>query len=224
MTSAIAHELGQPLFSILNYARGCLRLLEQGEADFPRLHEAALQIALYAERSGRILNGLRDLAVGGVPRTRPEDVNALVKEALGIALGEHPDGGPPTRLALADHLPRVAADPVQVVLVIVNLIRNAMEAVADRPEGRVVVRTTPDPAGGRVAVTDNGAGVAPEIGNRLFDPLVTTKADGMGMGLAVSRFIVEGHGGRIWVEPMHSTGTTVVFNLPAALKEARADA
>lgn len=216
LASAIAHEINQPLFAIASYAQGGLNRIAQGRMDLDQVRHALEEISRQAERSGQLVSRLRALARGDGPRTRPEDVNDLVEEAVGIALQELPEGAGRVRLELGKALPLVRADRIQVEQVVVNLVRNAVEATAGARNGRVVVRTLNDGPQVRVAVTDNGPGIAPHVADRLFLPFASTKKGSMGMGLAISRSVVEAHGGTLWTEPADPSGACLVFSLPRA--------
>jgi PAS domain S-box-containing protein len=216
LASAIAHEINQPLFAIASYAQGGLNRIEKGRMDPGDVRHALEQIAQQAERSGQLVSRLRDLARGAGPITGPEDVNDLVQEAVEIALQELPDGADRVRLELGKSLPPVQADRVQVEQVVVNLVRNAVEATAATRNGEVVVHTANHGPQVRVIVNDNGPGIAPQLADRLFLPFASTKPGSMGMGLAICRSVVEAHGGNLWFEPVQPSGASLVFSLPCA--------
>ena len=227
VASGIAHELNQPLFAITNYARGSARLLAAG-ASTPELAEILEKIARQAERASDVIDHLRALARGDGIELRPHSLNDLVRGAVRLAVGDERDGLPRVHLQLAEHLPRVAVDRIQVEQVIINLVRNALEAVGDDPHAEILVRTAlhgrdsasgglsanlsgnpsgnPSenlpggvPGGARVTIHDSGPGIPPKyLGGEIFEPFFTTKSGGMGMGLAISRTIIQAHQGAIW--------------------------
>jgi len=223
LAATISHELGQPLFAIANYARGCLLRAMDNRLDVDAVNEAVGQISLHADRAGTVLARLRDLARGERPRIRPEEVTTLVTGAVRIVRDELPSECR-LQVELEPGLPPVSADPVQVAQVLVNLVRNAAEATSEGPTPLVRVRAARDGDRVRLTVVDNGPGISPEASSRLFDPFVSTKPGGMGMGLAISRTIVEAHQGSLWAEPEPGGGTAVAFTLPVARAEATANA
>lgn len=216
MASALAHELNQPLTAVANYAEACRRLLERdgGAARAPEILE---KLAAQALRAGQIIRRLREFVKNRETERRIEDVNAVIEEACGLALVGAKAGGVKVRTALAGGLPPVSIDRIQVQQVAVNLLRNAVEALAtsERRELRIETRRQGTDAVA-VLVSDSGPGLAEEVRGNLFKPFVTTKVDGMGIGLSICKFIVEAHGGAIWADSSPGRGTTFGFTLPAA--------
>jgi two-component system sensor kinase FixL len=217
MASGLAHEMGQPLFAIVNTARACLRRLERGD-DPAKLADDLREVAGQADRARAIVRGMRDFARKGSGVPVLADVNALVADALRLARAEARRHGARLRFQAGRSLPSVAVNPVQIAQVVVNLVRNGIEAMAEagaRPE--VLVATATGGEGGvAVTVSDRGPGIAPDTAERLFEPFHTTKGHGMGLGLAICRGLVEAHGGRIEAGNAPEGGAWVRFTLPPA--------
>jgi two-component system sensor kinase FixL len=225
MASALAHELNQPLSAIANYMKGSRRLLANSADDGANLVRDAMdKAAEQALRAGEIIRRLRDFVARGESERRVEDVKKLVEEASALALVGAKDRGVRVRFAFAPRLDYVLADKVQVQQVLLNLMRNAIEAMEDSPTRELVI-TTAAAQGGliEISVSDTGTGIAPEISAQLFQPFVTTKRTGMGVGLSISRTIIEAHGGSIVARPNAGGGTVFSFTLPAVTKEEAGD-
>ena len=217
MAAGLAHELNQPLAAIVAYARGCSRRIESGDASTASLLPAINEIATQALRAGEILRRIRDFVRHGEQRREPVDVNELVREAARLADLEARQLGVTMRLELAASIPTVEADPIQVEQVVLNLVRNGFEAMRET-DGRdrvLSIRTVHEQDGVEVAVQDTGGGVPAGIADRLFDPFFTTKRDGLGLGLSISRSLIEANGGRLWASPNGTGGATFRFALPA---------
>jgi len=217
MAAGLAHEINQPLCAITNYAQGGVQRLRNGNAKPRDLLHAFQRIADEGLRAGEIIRGIRNL----VQRASPSaaiDVNALATEAVRLLASRARQQSVTMHLDRALRLPRVCADGAQIEQVILNLMLNGVEAIegstSDRRE--LIVATRARGGGVEVNVSDTGAGLAPAVAEKLFNPFVTTKAGGLGLGLAISRSIVELHGGRLWATPNAATGTTFHFWLPAA--------
>jgi PAS domain S-box-containing protein len=227
MTAQLAHELNQPLTTIANYAKGGLHRIRSGGTPSTALALPLEKIAAEATRASQIIRRTRDLIRRQDPRREAVEVNALIREVCELARYHPGAGRVRLELALADALPPVVADRVQVEQVVLNLLSNAIEAVADVPlrERWVTVSTLSTGEGGvEVAVGDNGVGLPPEAGARVFEPFFTTRPGGMGMGLTICQSIVTDHGGRIWAAPNPERGTTFRFTLPGrSAKSAEAD-
>jgi two-component system sensor histidine kinase TtrS len=222
MASSLAHEINQPLAAILSYARGCERRLERGE-DGSALREAIGRIAVQAERAGDIVRRMRDFVRKNPARQTPLEPASAFREAL--ALFE------PTILAhenvvvevdVPEELPMVRADRVQLEEVILNLLQNALEAVGERPDGRIRFSAAQEGATVVAVVSDNGPGLSAEARSKLFEPFFTQKPGGLGLGLSLSRSIVEAHGGRLSADEQVSSGATFRFYLPI-MREAPQD-
>jgi two-component system, LuxR family, sensor kinase FixL len=226
MASALAHELNQPLTAIANYLKGSQRLLadEPGER-LAMLRDAMDKAADQAMRAGQIIRRLRDFVARGEAERRVESAKKLAEEAGALALVGVKDQGVRVRFRFDPTVDLVLADKVQIQQVLLNLIRNAVEAMEGCARRELVISTAPADDGMiTISVADTGAGVAPEMANQLFQPFVTTKRQGMGVGLSISRTIVEGHGGRISCEPNPGGGTILRFTLRAVSNEEVNDA
>jgi len=226
MASALAHELNQPLSAISNYMKGSRRLLENSTDErVGMVRDAMDKAAEQALRAGQIIRRLRDFVARGESERRVEDVKKLVEEASALALVGAKDRGVRVRFDLEPGVDFVLADKVQIQQVLLNLIRNAIEAM-EGCDRRDLVIATARAADNMVAISvaDSGAGIAPEIAAQLFQPFVTSKAQGMGVGLSISRTIIEAHGGTIAPHPNSGGGTVFSFTLPAVAKEEVGDA
>jgi two-component system, LuxR family, sensor kinase FixL len=221
MASALAHELNQPLSAIANYLKGSRRLLEQSTDEHADLMREALDNAAeQAIRAGQIIRRLRDFVARGESERRVESMSKLVQEASALALVGIKDKGIHVRFQLSQTSDLALADKVQIQQVLLNLIRNAIESMQDASRCELVISTAPtDDHMLLISVSDTGPGIAPEIASQLFQPFVTTKQQGMGVGLSISRTIVESHGGRIWVEPNPDGGTVFRFTIGAVTHE-----
>ena len=215
MASTLAHELNQPLSAIANYLKGSRRLLE-GASDekSAAMRDALDKAADQAMRAGHIIRRLRDFVARGESERRVESITKLVEEASALALVGVKDLGIRVQFQFNPEIDLVIADRVQVQQVVLNLIRNAMDAMETSQTRDLVVAIAPADGGQvRISVTDSGSGISPEIAEQLFQPFITTKRHGMGVGLSISRAIVEAHNGRIWVEPNPTGGTIFHFTL-----------
>jgi two-component system sensor histidine kinase TtrS len=216
MASGIAHELNQPLTAIVNYAEGSVRRVKEGAPPAGVLG-ALNQIAQQAQRAGRIIQHMRRFAIKRHNHQAPADINGVVAQAVALLEPEANAKGIVVRLDLADNLPAVAVDGIQIEQVVLNLMRNAIEAMTGNGKDHrvVVVRTARGTdAGVEIAVRDTGPGLTPEWSPHLFDPFFTTKEGGMGLGLSISRTIVEAHGGRLTAAPNPARGATFRVTLP----------
>jgi len=225
MASSLAHELNQPLAAINNYLKGCRRLLETSE--HPRvetIRDALDKAADQALRAGEIIRRLRDFVARRESDKTILAVPRLIEEASALALVGAREQGVRVRCRIDPLVEYVLADGVQIQQVLVNLLRNALEAMhgSERRELDIGVRHT-DYGMAEVTVSDTGCGIPPEILPRLFESFVTTKETGMGVGLSISKAIIEAHGGRLWVEANPEGGTIFKFTLPA-VGEAEQDA
>jgi two-component system sensor kinase FixL len=215
MVSALAHEVNQPLTAAANYLEAGQRLLANLEGAVrvaPILDHAAAQIA----RAAAIIARLREFVRKGESARRPERLAAVIEEAAALALIGARERGVEVRMSTAPNLPAVPIDKVQIQQVAVNLMRNAIEAMADSARRELTIATGMADGMVVVQIADTGPGIAPEVASRLFQPFVTTKPQGMGVGLWICRAIVEGHGGRLWTEPNPEGGTIFSFSVPIA--------
>lgn len=211
MAASIAHQLNQPLAAIVSYARGCARRLSR-EAAAPEMLEALDRIAAEALRAGEVVHSMRRAVRKEPPCETTFDIVALASEAVQLVCSEATERGIGVRLECADGIGPLRGDRVQLQQVVLNLLHNAVEAIVERP-GAIAVRIAPADEGVRVSISDSGPGVPPEVIDQMFTPFFSTKDGGLGMGLAISRTIVEAHGGRLWMEAP-TGGTTFAFTLP----------
>ncbi len=201
MASSLAHELNQPLSAISNYLKGSARLLSEPDTDKARIAEAIEKAAAQALRAGDIIHRLRRFVARGDSEMRAESLAKLVEEASALAAVGLKAEPVTFRFALDPSADWVIADRVQVQQVLLNLMRNAIDAMHGQPKREIVVRSKPmEGEMVEISVADTGPGITPEAGENLFKPFVTTKATGMGVGLSISRTIIESHGGRIWAD------------------------
>jgi len=218
VSAAIAHELNQPLTAVLNYTNLAKRLIATG-AESGKAVDAVSKAGDQAVRAGHIIRRLRDFLEKRVSARSAEDINAITEDALALGLIGVKTAILCTKLDLAPGLPPVLADKIQIQQVLVNLLRNAAEAMDETPE-RILTLSTAATADGFVVVrvSDTGSGISGEAAKKLFRPFVTTKPGGMGIGLAISRSIIESHGGRLTMEPNPGGGTVFQFTLPSATR------
>ena len=226
MASTLAHEINQPLSAITNYLQGCNRLLEPIEhPNAPKIRDALAETTKQTLRAGHIIRQLREFVARGETEKRPENISKLVEEASALALVGAKDEGVKTLFRFASHTDAVLVEKVQIQQVLLNLMRNAIEAMhgCDRKE-LLVTTSAPDQEKVVVSVGDTGSGLSEEIAERLFQPFVTTKPAGMGVGLSISKRIIEAHGGEMWAEPNPGGGTVFRFTLQSATEASASDA
>lgn len=218
LAASIAHEINQPLAAIVNNANASSRLLASEPPDLDEVRVALADIAEAGTRAGEIISRIRAFLKKAVPAKTRVDINQVIREVLAVTPGELDKHQVSVRTELLPGLAPVQGDRIQLQQVILNLIVNgidAMTSVTDRPRV-LLVRSQPQESGGvLVSVQDSGAGLDPKNIGHLFDPFFTTKPEGMGMGLPISRSIVETHGGRLWLTPNDGQGVTFQFTLPA---------
>ncbi|SDP54766.1 two-component system, LuxR family, sensor kinase FixL [Phyllobacterium sp. YR620] len=217
MASTLAHELNQPLSAIANYAQGCTRLLrDMDDALALKMREALEETSRQALRAGQIIRHLREFVTRGETDKMQQDIRKLVEEAGALALVGSRERGIRSVFEFGPDAKFVMVDGVQIQQVLINLMRNAMEAMQDSDKRDLLVQTNLDENGWVVVeVADTGAGIPDDIAAQLFKPFMTTKPDGMGVGLSISKRIVEAHGGGITARKNESGGTTFRFTLPA---------
>jgi two-component system sensor kinase FixL len=218
MAAILAHELNQPLAAIVNYVEGCQRLLVQIDGKLAgRMRHALEECAQQAVRAADIIRHMREFVARGETDRRPEDIRAIIREASRLALAGSRIRGLRPAFEFAPGVNVVLADRVQIQQVLVNLMRNASEAMRESAERRLLVRVFPQPDN-RIAVEvcDTGPGITPEIQERLFQPFVTSKPGGMGIGLLISKRIVEAHGGEIGFRNGSHGGAIFRFTLMSA--------
>ncbi len=217
VASGLAHEINQPLTAIISYAEACRLILGRDEVDAELLRRSLVDIVKQGERASEIINRLRDFVRRDQIAREPVDLNALVRGALELLRHELAVHGVQVQLALEERLRPVRASRVQIEQVLFNLVRNAIDAMSASAVRELEIHTAmmrgENPALA-VAVSDTGEGLAPDTLESLFDPFFSTKPGGMGLGLSISRSIVEAHGGRIWAVAREDGGTTFRFTLP----------
>ena len=224
MTSALAHEFNQPLAAATSYMEGSLMLLERAPIDFQRLKAMIGQGGEQTWRAGEILRRMRDFSVRGETEQRIERLSPLLQEAAALALV-----GPGTRdVRLSFQIDPAAdaarIDKVQIQQVVVNLVRNGIEAMEGAADKSLALGTSPAANGMvEVWVSDRGAGLSEAAASTLFEPFRSTKPGGMGIGLSISRTIIEAHGGRIWADLNPIGGAVFRFTLPGVHAEAGSD-
>jgi two-component system sensor kinase FixL len=225
MASTLAHELNQPLSAIANLLTGSRRLIDRGrEADQAKVRDAIDKAAAQALRAGDVIHRMRDFVRRGASQREPASLSKLVEEASALALIGEKERQVDVRLSLDPAADSVFADRVQIQQVLLNLIRNGIDAMEDQPRRELVISSDLTEEGtARVSVADSGSGIAEDVLEKLFQPFMTTKPQGMGVGLSISRSIIEAHGGRIWAEANPRGGTIFRFTLPPADQEDETD-
>lgn len=217
MAASIAHEISQPVTAILNYAQGSIRRLRTGEIESARLLAVFEQIVAQSQRAGDAMLTLRRFVARRKPARVQVEINRLVTQVAALAGAETHKRGINIALDLSPDLPPAYVDDVQIEQVVLNLLRNGAEALAsaDGSARELTVRTRATEEGCiEISISDTGPGLPPRLAAKLFEPFFSTKPDGVGLGLAVSRTIIETHGGRIWVTPNPDRGVTFRFTVP----------
>jgi C4-dicarboxylate-specific signal transduction histidine kinase len=219
LTASIAHEVNQPLAAVVTNGNACLRWLAADPPNFDEAHEALRRIIRDGTRAGEVIARIRALVKKDEPVTRRLDCNEILLEIVALTQSEVARRGASLQTDLAANLPAVTGDRVQLQQVLLNLVINALDAMSALTERPRVVRiraNTPEPKTIIVAVEDSGVGLDPRLAARLFDAFYTTKPEGLGMGLSISRSIVEAHGGKLWATSNEGHGATFHFTLPIA--------
>jgi two-component system sensor kinase FixL len=223
MASALAHELNQPLSAVANYMKGCRKILEKRtDSESDVLREALDKAAEQSMRAGQIIRRLREFIARGETDRQVESIRKIIEEASALALVGAKEIGVKVRFQYDSSIDLVLADRVQIQQVVLNLIRNALDAMAQSDVRHLNIST--QLAGDdmiEVTVADTGPGLLPEVSARLFQPFVSSKPQGMGIGLSISRSIIESHGGRIFAQPNRGGGTVFKFTLPVVREENR---
>ena len=217
LTASIAHEVNQPIGAVVTNAQAALRWLNMQPPDPEEVRQALDRIVKAGRRAGDVISRMRALVRKAPPRKDPLDINDTIREVIALTRSELHRTGTLLQTQLADGLPLVPGDRIQLQQVMLNLILNAVEAMSGSDEGsrELLISTEEDGANGvRVAVRDRGPGLQPESLDRLFEAFYTTKPDGMGMGLSICRSIIEAHGGRLWATPNLPQGAAFQFSLP----------
>jgi len=216
LTASIAHEVNQPIAAVVTNAQAALRWLNMQPPDPEEVRQALDRIVKAGRRAGDVISRMRALVRKAPPRKDQLDINDTIREVIALTGSELHSSGTLLQTQLADGLPLVVGDRIQLQQVMLNLILNAVEAMDESNEGsrELLISTEEDGANGvRITVRDWGPGLKPESVDRLFDAFYTTKPDGMGMGLSICRSIIEAHGGRVWATPNAPQGAVLQFTL-----------
>ena len=218
MASGLAHELNQPLCAILSCSELCLQNTCQGIKNPELLNENLKTIATQAERAGNIIHRIRGFVQKQDTPREPVDINNLIQETLNFINTDIKHGDIKVNIDIPKKLPKVMADDIQIEQVLINLLLNAIEAMADTDVEKrsLTIKASEDSNNIKVMVRDNGHGLIPEIKKQLFNPFFSTKPDGLGIGLSISHSIIEAHNGEIWAKPNPDCGSTFAFTLPVA--------
>jgi two-component system sensor kinase FixL len=219
MAAGLAHEINQPLSAITMYAQACQRFVRSPHRDDADVLEALEQISAQALRAGEVIRRLRQFVKNREVKREPVDCGRLLDDLRTLAETDARLHNVRLRIEIDDDLPTVYADPIQLQQVVLNLVRNAIDAMADAPETRreIVLSTRLQPEGEiEIVVADHGTGLAPEAAEHLFNPFFTTKSGGTGLGLAISHSIVRAHGGRLWHTANEGMGARFHFTLPVS--------
>jgi PAS domain S-box-containing protein len=217
LTASIAHEVNQPIAAVVTNAQAALRWLNMQPPDPEEVRQALDRIVRNGRRAGDVIGRIRALVRKTPPRKNQLDINDTIREVIALTRSELHRSGTSLQTQLADGLPLVPGDRIQLQQVMLNLILNAVEAMSGSDEGsrELLISTEEDGANGvRIAVRDWGPGLKPESLDRLFNAFYTTKPDGMGMGLSICRSIIEAHGGRVWAATNVPQGAVLQFTLP----------
>ena len=223
LTASIAHEINQPLAGIVSSGNACQRWLAAEPPNIERAAQSLERIVRDGNRASEVIERIRGLAKNAPPQRTWLNINEALQEVLILVRGEMEKNHVALRTQLAEDALPVWADRIQLQQVFLNLIVNAIEAMSEQPDGprELLVSTAKDGAGGMLAaVQDSGAGLDADTLPRIFDAFYTTKREGMGMGLAVCRSIIEAHGGRLWATPSPPRGAVFRFTLPAGREAA----
>jgi two-component system sensor kinase FixL len=220
MASALAHELNQPLAAISNYLQAGVRLIDS-PANIGRVREVLRKASEQANRAGDIIRRLRQFIEKGESERTAENLAKTVEEAAALAFVGAKEVSVKTSFDLSASLPPVWVDKIQIQQVIVNLVRNSIEAMSTVTRRELLVRTVREKGEAMVIVSDTGPGLPEEVAAQLFQPFVTTKQKGMGLGLSISKSIIEAHGGRMWAEQKPEGGVTFFFTIPFAPVDGR---
>jgi len=218
LTASLAHEINQPIAAAATDARTCLRWLAREQPDIGEARESAARMVNAVTRAADIISRLRQLFKKGTPQTNSIDVSEVIQEMVVLLRSEASRHSVSILTELSAGLPRVVADRVQLQQVLMNLMLNGIEAMQDtKAEGQLTIKSLMAEGGQLlISVSDTGVGLPPEQADQIFNAFFSTKAQGTGMGLSISRSIVESHGGRMWATPNSGGGATFNFTLPTA--------
>jgi two-component system, LuxR family, sensor histidine kinase DctS len=216
MASSLAHELNQPLAAIAGYNAGCANMLTSGNANLADIEAALAKSTEQAQRAGRIIRRIYEFVRRAEPKSEPCDFVRLTDEVIALVEPDSRRQGMRIQRQLAGSLPSVQGDRILLGQVVLNLIRNGIEAMRDVATARRILTVAAQREDDQVhlCIADHGTGIPDDVAARLFEPFFTTKSEGMGMGLNICRSVVEGHKGRLWIEPNPDGGTVVHVLLP----------
>jgi C4-dicarboxylate-specific signal transduction histidine kinase len=218
MGSGIAHEVNQPLAAIANYTQACLRFIGVENPDLDKLGDILFKIHQQALKAGQIIHRMKDFVSARKIHRIPTEINALVEDAVGLCANDFKQNNINLELALATNLPEVTIDDVQIEQVLLNLIRNSIDALKDMPQNpqrQILIQTRlKNPFQIEMSVNDTGSGIGEAIKEKILTPFFTTKPTGTGMGLSISRSIIEAHEGALSFNSTPEEGTTFYFTLP----------
>lgn len=218
LTASIAHEVNQPLAAVVANADACVAWLSREHPDIVEARAAADRATQGATRASDVIARIRSLISKATPEKSRVQINLLIEQTVALAEGQASRNNVVIKFELSPDLPHVLGDSIQLQQVILNLLMNGIEAMAsvtDQPRTLVIRSESQSGRQIRVSVQDSGVGVSADAMGRLFEPFFTTRAKGMGMGLPISRSIIEAHGGRLWAESNGSVGATFQFTLPS---------
>jgi C4-dicarboxylate-specific signal transduction histidine kinase len=218
MAASLAHEIKQPIAAAITSANSCIEWLAHEPPNLDRARAAAARIDKYGNRAAEIIDHIRSFYKKSPPQRELVDVNAIIQEMFTLLEGEANRYSVAIRTELAAELPKIIADRVQLQQVFMNLVLNAIEAMKDS-DGELTVKSEPQDGQLQFSVTDTGVGLPAEKMDQIFSAFFTTKPQGSGMGLAISRSIVESHGGRLWATANDVRGATFHFTLPTHMTE-----
>jgi signal transduction histidine kinase len=217
MASGLAHELNQPLCAIVNYSNGCLRLTRKKDYSMETVRDSIERIAIQAQRAADIIKRIRGLVAKRDPQRTRLDLEGILAEAVQMLRDEALKHNVAIISRLEMGLPRINGDSVEIEQVVLNLMKNAIEAMSDGQTAHrnlTISSRLSNPEEVEMSVADTGRGISPELSEKIFDSFFTTKTQGLGIGLSLSTRIIEAHGGRLWVESDGRSGATFRFTLP----------
>jgi signal transduction histidine kinase len=219
LTASLAHEIRQPVAAAITNASTCLRWLSRGQPDLQEARAAASRIVEDLRRTEGIISRIRLLFKKGAEQREWIDVNEVIREMIVLLRNAATQYSIPIRTQIAENLPPVMADRVQLQQVFMNLMLNGIEAMKDmHPPGELTIKSQAQNGELLFSVSDTGVGLPTEQVDQIFNPFFTTKPDGTGMGLAISRSIIEVHGGRLWATANSGPGATFHFTLPSEVE------
>jgi two-component system sensor kinase FixL len=223
MASTLAHEINQPLAAIANYLAAATKLLRSGDPSLDNAHDALARAGEQTGRAAEIIRRARDFVRKREGQRRPESLPLVIEEAMSLIRGAAEQQRVSLRLDLDPRANAAVVDRIQIQQVVINLARNAIEAMAECEWRELLISSRIELDGTvEIRIADSGPGISESVAEQLFQPFVTSKTNGMGVGLSICRTIVEAHGGTIWYEASRSGGAVFVFTVPAVGSESRA--